>query len=162
MFPATNRPRGPPGNTARLHTDAEKPTVSQQLSKKKKTQNKQTCMCRYTNGSLNARFSSCLNAQFDICIKRRCDVLQNWKTAALMIEIRLGAATQGILKYWSGRWQEINARLITLWSTDYKWWHCFVSFAYHLCHCILFTDRPATVTHHCLSVTWWSPVNCEE
>lgn len=39
---------------------------------------------------------------------------KNRKTAALIIEIHLGAATRGILKYWLGRWQKINAGLITL------------------------------------------------
>lgn len=38
-----------------------------------------------------------LNTQFDIYIKGMCNVLK--KTAALIIEIDLGDASQGILKY---------------------------------------------------------------
>ena len=100
MFLVTNRPRGPCGYTVRLYTNAKKLAVNQQQSKKKV----QTCMCRYINGNLNVRFPSCLNAQFDICFKKMCDVLRNGKTAAFIIEIKRGAAKQGILKYWLRWW----------------------------------------------------------
>lgn len=141
MFPATNRPRGSVlENTARLHADAKKTNCHSSAKV-------QTCMCRYTNGNLNVRFSSWSNAQFDICIKGMCDVLQKKlkekktkktknKTAELIIEINFRAPTRGILKYWLEWGRKINAGLIKL--DDRR----FVSFAYHLWK----GDRQATVT----------------
>lgn len=119
-------------------------------------------MCRYINGNLNVRFSSCLNAQFDICIKGMCKVLQNYKTAALIIEINLGAATQGILKYWLGWWQKINASLIRLWLTDYKWWCCFVHLHITLWQAQAYYSIPVTDRQTTLTVFVWQLIKSSE
>lgn len=138
MFLATNRPERSSWYTARLHTNAKKPAVSQQQSKEKV----QTGMCRYINGNLNVRFSSCLNAQFDICFKRMWDVLRNWKTAAFIIEIDLGSCyTRNIeilIKVMTVNQCQMNCTLVNrLWMTTLFLFHLHITFV------------GGTVTHQC-------------
>lgn len=150
MFLATNWPRGPPGCAAHLHTNAKKPTVNQLQSQKKKIII-QSCMCRYINGNLNVRFSSCLNAQFDICIKGKVRCLTKLKNSSVHYwDWFRSCYTQNIeilIRGMTGNQCQINYTGQTT-NDDTVLIHLHITFV--ACYSIPVIDRQTTATQQCL------------